>query len=43
MCLAIYTGHGFKMLEAYVTHVSEKNNGGKNFGMFQAIAGIGIF
>jgi MFS family permease len=31
------------MLEAYVTHVSEKKSGGKNFGIFQAIAGVGIF
>jgi hypothetical protein len=31
------------MLEAYVTHTSDKNSGGKNFGIFQAIAGVGIF
>jgi len=42
MILIIYTGHGFKMMEAYVTHTSSKNNGGWSFGLFQAIAGVWI-
>lgn len=42
MVIFIYSGHGFKMMEAYVTHTSSKQDWGKSFGIFQAIAWVGI-
>jgi MFS family permease len=42
MILFIYTGHGFKMMESYVTHTSTKSDGGQSFWWFQSIAGVGI-
>jgi predicted MFS family arabinose efflux permease len=41
--ILIYSGHWFKMMEAYVTHNTQKHDWGKAFGIFQAIAWIGIF
>ncbi len=42
MILFIYTWHGFKMMEAYVTHTSTKKDGGQSFWRFQSIAGVWI-